>query len=87
MNRPLKPRQSSRVQPARRAHVPQRLPNGLLTVKEVAERLKFTVTAPTDPEDACRAFLRRERVTPLKRGRINLFSVVDVERLLNKVGA
>ncbi len=56
-----------------------------LTVKEVAERLRFTVTAPACPEEACRAFLRRQRVTPLRRGRINLFSPVDVDRLLTKV--
>jgi AraC-like DNA-binding protein len=60
---------------------PQR---GWLTVKEVAERLRFTVTAPACPDEACRAFLRRQGVTPLRRGRINLFSSVDIDRLLTK---
>jgi hypothetical protein len=57
---------------------------GWSTVKEVAERLRFTVTAPTNPEDACRNFLRRQMVTPLKRGRISLYSSVDIDRLLTK---
>lgn len=57
---------------------------GWLTVKEVAERLRFTVTAPGDPEKACRQWLQRERIVGVKRGRIVLIDERDIDAALRR---
>lgn len=59
--------------------------HGWWTVEELAEELRFTVTAPTNPYDACRAWLRREGISSVKRGRVILVSGVDVDAALRKV--
>lgn len=58
---------------------------GWRSVRELAEELRFTVTAPTDPEEACRAWLRRHDIVGVKRGRTILVSSVDIENALRKV--
>lgn len=60
---------------------------GWRTVRELAEQLRFTVTAPTDPDEACRAWLRRHGIVGVKRGRTILISSVDVENALRKASA
>lgn len=58
---------------------------GWLTVKEVAEKLRFTVTAPHDPEEACRKYLKREGIVGAKRGgRVLLIDERDIEAALRK---
>ncbi len=44
-----------------------------LTSDEAAARLKFTVTAPSDPTKAFLKWTRREGLKPSKRGRILLW--------------
>jgi hypothetical protein len=61
--------------------------NGWLTVRELAEQLRFTITAPADPENACRVWLRRHGIAGVKRGRTILVSAVDVENALRKKSA
>lgn len=51
------------------------------TVKEISEKLRFTVTAPHAPEDACRHWLRRHGVASVRRGRIILVDEHDVARV------
>lgn len=58
---------------------------GWVTVRELSEDLRFTVTAPADPEKACREWLRTEGIPSVKRGRIVLVSSLDIERALRKV--
>lgn len=60
---------------------PRQLP-GWFTVKELAERLRFTVTAPSDPEKACRDWLKAKRIVGVKRGRVILIDGLDVDRAL-----
>lgn len=60
---------------------------GWRTVRELAEDLRFTVTAPADPEDACRFWLRTHGIVGVKRGRTILVSTVDIENALRKVSA
>jgi hypothetical protein len=60
---------------------------GWRTVHELAEQLRFTVTAPTDPDNACRAWLRRHGIVGVKRGRTILVSSVDIENALRKASA
>lgn len=59
--------------------------HGWLTVRDLAEDLRFTATAPSDPDKACRSWLQRHRIPSVKRGRRILVSSVDVERELRKV--
>lgn len=58
---------------------------GWFTVEELAEELRFTVTAKTNPLDACRAWLRRSGIAGVRRGRVILISGVDVDAALRKV--
>lgn len=61
---------------------------GWLTVKEVAERLRFTVTAPSDPDKACRDWLKREGIVSVKRGgRVLLVDELDINAALRKRSA
>lgn len=61
---------------------------GWLTVKEVAERLRFTVTAPSDPDKACRDWLKRKGIVPVKRGgRVLLIDELDITAALRKRSA
>lgn len=61
---------------------------GWLTVKEVAERLRFTVTAPHDPEEACRKWLKREGIVSVKRGgRVLLVDERDINAALRRRSA
>lgn len=54
----------------------------LESVKQLVVRLDFVTTAPGDPEDACRAWLRRHQIVGLRRGRIILVDPVDIDRAL-----
>ena len=63
---------------------PQQRP-GWLTVRELAEALRFTVTAPADPEKAYREWLDRHQIPSVRRGRVILVSAIDVERELRKL--
>ena len=58
---------------------------GWLTVRELAEDLRFTVTAPADPAKACREWLDRHGIASVRRGRVILVAASDVERELRKV--
>lgn len=80
-------RESQVVQPARPVGIADRARQltGWATVEELAEELRFTVTAPTNPLDACRAFLRRKGIAGVKRGRRILVSRVDIDAALRKV--
>lgn len=66
-------------------HGARRVLKGWLTVPELAERLRFTVTAPADPEKACREWLRREGIASTRRGRVILVDSLDVDAALRKV--
>ncbi len=57
---------------------------GWRTVGELAEELRFTKTAPGDPEEACRAWLRRHRIIGVRRGRTILVDGLDVDRVLRE---
>lgn len=56
-----------------------RVPDQWRTVKELVVQLRF----PSDK--ACRAWLTRQGIGCVKRGRIILVNPVDVDRALNKV--
>lgn len=60
---------------------------GWLTVKEVAERLRFTVTAPADPAHACREWLRRQGIVGVTRGRRILIDERDIDAALRRRSA
>lgn len=60
----------------------QRPLRGLFTIAELAARLRFTETAPGDPEASCRDWLRREGIVSLRRGRVILVEGLDVDRKL-----
>lgn len=49
---------------------------GWRTVKELTEELRF----PT--EDACRAWLRRQGIASVRRGRVILVDGLDIDRAL-----
>lgn len=55
---------------------------GWRTVKELAEELRFTVTAPSDPEKACRDWLASKGIVGVRRGRVILVDGLDVDRKL-----
>jgi hypothetical protein len=50
---------------------------GWLTVKEIRDELRFT------SDDAVRHWLRRQRITAVKRGRVILVDRFDLERALH----
>lgn len=43
-----------------------------LTLREAAELLRFTETAPKAPEQACREWLNRHAIPVIRRGRVYL---------------
>ena len=57
---------------------------GHATVRELAEELRFTVTAPQRPEKACRDWLTRWKVPTLRRGKRILVSRRDVDYALRQ---
>lgn len=60
----------------------QRPLKGLFTIAELAVRLRFTESAPGNPEASCREWLQREGIMSLRRGRVILVDGVDVDRKL-----
>lgn len=60
---------------------------GWLTVKEAAEKLRFTVSAPANPSDACRKWLRAQGIGFVKRGRVLLVDELDIDAALRKRSA
>lgn len=54
---------------------------GWRTVKELTDELRFP------SEDACRAWLRRQQIVSVKRGRVILVDGLDVDRVLRKVAS
>lgn len=66
----------------RDGEVSQRPLRGLFTIPELAARLRFTETAPGNPEASCRDWLRREGIVSLRRGRVILVEGTDVDRKL-----
>lgn len=66
-------------QEPRPLHVAHRPLKGWRTVRELREELRF----PSD--DACRAWLRRQGIVNVRRGRIILVDGLDVYRALRKV--
>lgn len=61
--------------------------DGWLTVKQIAEKLRFTETAPRDPQKACRDWLRREGLVGVNRGRVLLFDELDIDAVLRRRSA
>lgn len=59
--------------------IPRRLSPDWKTVKDLTNELRF----PT--EDACRAWLRRQRIANVRRGRVILVAARDVDAALRKV--
>lgn len=59
---------------------------GWRTVKELAEELRFTVTAPSDPEKACREWLAANGIVGVRRGRVILVDGLDVDKALRGRG-
>lgn len=53
-----------------------------LSIKQLVVQLDFVTTAPANPEDACRNWLRRHRIVGLRRGRVILIDPLDIERAL-----
>jgi hypothetical protein len=51
-------------------------------IKQLTIDLDFVTTAPGNPEDACRTWLRRHGIVSLRRGRTILIDWRDVERVL-----
>lgn len=60
---------------------------GWCSVKRLAVDLDFVTTAPTNPEDACRNWLRKHHIVGVRRGRVILVSWRDVEAALRKLSA
>lgn len=60
------------------ANRPRQL-RGWRTVKELTEELRFP------SEDACRVWLRRQRIASVRRGRVILVDGLDVDRALRGV--
>jgi len=71
--------------PLHTGHGPTQL-RGWKTIKELSVELRFDVTAPGDPEDATRAWLRRQRppIATVRRGRVILVDDFDIQRALQK---
>lgn len=57
-----------------------------MAISEVAELLRFTVTAK-NPDSACLQWLRRQNVPTLKRGRLVLVERAIVEAMLEPENA
>lgn len=53
-----------------------------LSIKQLAVQLDFVTTAPGNPEDACRTWLRRHHIVGLRRGRVILVDPLDIEHAL-----
>jgi hypothetical protein len=53
---------------------------GWRTVKELTEELRFS------SEDACRTWLRRQRIVGVRRGRVILVDGLDIDKALRRVG-
>lgn len=53
-----------------------------LSIKQLVVQLDFVTTAPSNPEDACRTWLRRHRIVGLRRGRVILVDPLDIDRAL-----
>lgn len=64
-------------------HRPRQL-KGWRSIKQLAAELDFVTTAPTDPEDACRTWLRRQGIVGVRRGRVILVDGLDVDAALRK---
>lgn len=82
MSRPNRVAQDERVQSEDRPRpldIPHRPRKGWRTVKELTEELRFS------SEDACRSWLRRERIVGVRRGRVILVDGLDVDRALRRV--
>lgn len=58
------------------------LAKGWYSVKRLAVDLDFVTTAPGDPEEACRNWLRRHGIVGVRRGRTILVDGLDVDRAL-----
>lgn len=72
-----------REQIARSHHAAHRPHQGhWISVKQLAVDLDFTTTAPGNPEDACRQWLRRNQIVGVRRGRVILVDSLDVDRAL-----
>lgn len=71
--------------PLHSAHGPLQL-RGWKTIKELSRELRFDVTAPGDPEDATRAWLRRQKppIATVRRGRVILVDDFDIQRALKR---
>ena len=76
MNRHAQTLQPAAVEPPRPLDSTNRPRKGWRTVRELRDELRF----PSD--DACRAWLRRQGIASVRRGRFILVDGLDVDRAL-----